>query len=228
MSTIKQIAKISGPRYERKYFINDLSINEVKILLKLNPFHFSEIFSTRHINNIYYDTKSYQCLEDNILGISKRFKVRLRWYGKSNENVNPNLEIKIKKGLLGKKRTLSLEEITLNEINTKFPNLKKFSKSLNLDLSEFIPTLINSYTRTYYLSQDKKIRITIDSNQTFGQIIRGVPIRRISDKSSIILELKYEKGNNNLATQVSQFFPFRLSKSSKYVRGLNIINGKDL
>jgi len=52
-------------------------------------------FNDRTINTIYYDTDNYITAQDNLAGISKRSKYRVRWY--DNENKNFNYEIKIKK-----------------------------------------------------------------------------------------------------------------------------------
>ena len=58
----------------------------------------SSSFPARRINNIYFETHSYDSVVDNIDGISNRTKVRYRWYGESNSNIsNGTMEFKRKK-----------------------------------------------------------------------------------------------------------------------------------
>ena len=92
-------------RYERKFLIRGLEKNQVESIIKSHPGHFSEIFESRIINNIYFDTVNMSNFSENIIGISNRSKIRIRWYGSTFGNVeNPLLEIKFKKGLLGRKK----------------------------------------------------------------------------------------------------------------------------
>jgi SPX domain protein involved in polyphosphate accumulation len=215
----------SAFRYERKFFINDLTYKNVESIIKLNPFQFSEIFHLRNINNIYYDTLFMHSLNDNILGISDRLKVRVRWYGDLFGEINePTLELKIKKGQVGKKHSIKINPFRLEigeYLHPKCPLISNYSNQINYDLNNYKPTLINSYQRKYFLSKDKMFRVTIDSNQTFIPISMNVPIKKISDKTSIIVELKYGDKEDDKARNLSDYFPFRLSKSSKYVRGLS-------
>ena len=117
----KKEMKISGYRFERKFFITGLTKYEIESVVKLHPAIFSEIFHKRHINNIYFDTFSLKNLHDNVEGASDRIKVRIRWYGELYGYIEkPVLEIKIKNGLLGKKISVPVEPFTLNEntVNT--------------------------------------------------------------------------------------------------------------
>ena len=43
-------------RYEIKYAIDDLGIEELKSALRIHPMHFRPVYSKRQINNIYFDT----------------------------------------------------------------------------------------------------------------------------------------------------------------------------
>ena len=47
------------------------------------------------------------------------------------------------------------------------------------------------------------------------------PFLKITDNNSIILELKYDANNDYSSDRISNFFPFRMTKISKYVTGLN-------
>lgn len=225
----KNNLKISDFRYERKFFITRLSKFEVESIVKLHPSVFTEIFHKRFVNNIYFDTYNFKNLYDNVEGVFDRIKIRIRWYGDLFGYIErPVLEIKIKKGLLGKKISIPIPSFYLNE-NT---NLKEMLKSIEhiqelvmIDFKSLIPTLLNRYSRKYYKSSNKKYRVTIDTDQSFHHIKQenNFFISNYEDKDSVILELKYDQSYDKEIHHVSSNFPFRVTKSSKYVTGLQKI-----
>jgi len=215
-------------RYERKFLISGITKSEIESIVKLHPALFSEIFHKRSVNNIYYDSPELNNYFDNIDGNLQRIKTRIRWYGALFDEIKkPVLELKIKKGLLGKKLSYSINSFKLdNNYNTQkiahviqnseIPNFVKTGlKALN-------PILLNRYTRKYFLSADKKYRITIDTGQAFYRIgsWHNLFIKIMPDDTNIILELKYDMAYDNDARQITNLFPFRLTKSSKYVQGV--------
>ena len=82
-----------------------------------------------------------------------------------------------------------------------------------------------TYSREYYLSHCKKYRITKDSNLDYYKISNSnnLFIGKQTDKNSIILELKYHEKDYKLAKNLSNHIPFRITKSSKYVNGIQKI-----
>ena len=84
------------------------------------------------------------------------------------------------------------------------------------------PVIFNRYKRKYFRSQDKKFRITLDSNLVFYQAEKSFDAHSIPQKRSNanILELKYSSQYDDLVSNISSFFPFRMTKSSKYVSGV--------
>jgi hypothetical protein len=220
-------------RYERKFLINNLSKQKVESIIKINPANFKEIYKERIINNIYFDTLSQNSYSDNIDGNMDRIKSRIRWYGTLfGEIANPNLEFKIKKGLLGKKSSYALNGFKLDS-NFQHKMIMEIISLSNLPLvtMEYIqhqnPILLNSYSRKYYLSSDKKYRITIDSVQIFYKIgnLNNSFSNKYKDNTNIILELKYDEFSDDNAHQITKYFPFRLTKSSKYTTGIERILG---
>ena len=107
---------ISDYRYEKKFLINELSKYEVESIVKLHPAMFSEIFHERSVNNIYFDTHQLKNYFENIEGETNRAKVRVRWYGSLFGVIkNPILEVKVKKGLLGRKYSSNFDQFSLNK-----------------------------------------------------------------------------------------------------------------
>lgn len=218
-------------RYERKYLITNYTHQEVEQLIKFHPARFSEIYHTRHINNIYFDTLGMHHYYDNVEGASDRLKVRIRWYGDLMGIIQkPTLEYKIKKGLLGKKKSYALNAFLLDNSFDK-SQIEKATDSAVIPLfvrNEVLslkPTLMNSYSRKYFLSADKKFRITIDYKLSYHQINYGRNnfIHKSCDHRTTVLELKYDAAHEPEAKAVSDQFPFSLTKSSKYLQGLERI-----
>jgi hypothetical protein len=222
------LAKPEPLRYERKYLITDYSHQDVEQLIKFHPACFSEIFHQRSINNIYFDTLGMNHYYDNIEGASDRLKVRIRWYGKLTGKISqPVLEYKIKKGLLGKKKSYLLHPFMLD---TSFDK-KQIENALRVstiplpvqhEVLSLKPALLNHYQRKYFLSAD---RITIDYKLTFYQInyLYNAFIHQSVDHHTTILELKYDSVFEPEADVVSNAFPFSVTKSSKYLQGLQRI-----
>lgn len=229
---IKENRLMENFRYEKKFLVPELDFYEIEFLVKQNPKVFSETFYERRINNIYFDSFSLGNYYDNLAGTSKRLKIRIRWYGKIFGIIkNPVLELKIKEGEVGRKISFKLNKFILDRnFSLRFLQKEIFEKSNlpnwlveKLRLSR--PILLNSYKRKYFISADKKYRITLDKNLIFFKINNQNNnfVERILDKNINILELKHSGDNDNLVSDITQHFPFRLSASSKYVYGVDLL-----
>jgi len=215
-------------RLERKFYVTDLSYVEIEHLLRLHPSLLREIYHKRMINNIYFDTHDYRFLHENVAGIADRTKVRIRWYGNLFGTIeNPVLEFKLKKGHVGTKKTFNLSKFVLDE-NLSAEKLKEWIqqgdmpdriKEICLTLQ---PVLILHYGRKYLQSFDKQFRITLDDNVTYYKFLHG--LNRLTnkkvEKQATIIELKYQNESDGSAFEISNLFPFRMTKSSKYVKGV--------
>ncbi|MDO8509343.1 MAG: VTC domain-containing protein [Nanoarchaeota archaeon] len=219
-------------RHERKFLITHITFRDIENILKLNQAMFLEAFSPRKVNNIYLDSIDLKNYQDNNDGNTKRLKIRVRWYGNLFGKIEkPVLELKIKKGEIGKKLSFPLKSFTLNN-NFSFEYLinEVFEKSslpgwLLEKLKSYQIVLLNSYKRQYFLSSNKKYRITIDSNLDFIEIQNKNNLfkRKYEDRESLIIEIKYDDKNDREVSFISQQFPFRMGKSSKYIMGMNLL-----
>ena len=199
-------------RYERKYRIEDRTYQQVyqEIMSNIGVFHIA--YPDRSVNSIYLDDNDYRALNDNLSGVSKRSKFRLRWYGESIKKIiNPILEKKIKENQLGYKKLFPLKSIAnspkqLREIfNIPFLNDESIS-----------PTVLIKYQRTYLESFDQRVRVTVDRNlQYYGMNNYSLdPFPR--NDNAIILEVKYNEEIENQISDILQSIPYRLTKNSKY------------
>ncbi len=215
-------------RYERKFFISELTRHEVESIIKLHPAMFSEIFHQRFVNNIYFDSVNLANYFSTVYGDKQRNKVRIRWYGELFGVIEkPILEFKIKNGLLGRKQSYSLNPFVLDS-RFDYETLKDvidqsdIPEIVKVTFSSLHPSLLNRYSRRYFQSKDKNFRITVDNEQSFYQINcqNNSFLNRVNDSVSIILELKYNYEMDEKAERITNYFPFRMSKNAKYVNGI--------
>lgn len=226
------IEKKHNFRFERKFTIPDIfKLTRIEQIVKHNYALFREVFHERQVNNIYFDTVGYNDYFDNVLGVSDRKKIRIRWYGDTLGAIKkPVLEIKIKKGLVGDKWSYKLKPFTLDNNFTNDMIQEVFEQSgLPKPILESVkmvtPTLLNSYIRRYFLSADNRFRITLDYKLLYYKIdkrFNNFNFAPTRDANKIV-ELKYGLKDDKDANSISTQFPFRLNKNSKYVNGVNTI-----
>jgi len=216
-------------RYERKFHVTSLSRYEIESIVKTHPAIFSESYSPRYVNNIYFDSFCMNNFHDNLQGIAERKKTRIRWYNSLFGKIEkPTLEFKVKKGLLGKKISYPIPPFQLDcntnfymQVITRICNNSDISEFEKIELKRLKPMLLNRYKRKYFLSADKRFRITIDTDLEFHRIDSVAnAFNRIPDNSSVILELKYGMDCDSDANKITNLFPFRVTKSSKYIIGI--------
>lgn len=178
-----------------------------------NPVGFKTAYPDRIVNSIYYDDINFTSYNDNLLGIGDRVKYRVRWYGESLTEIHkPVLEKKIKKSLLGTKEHTFLEDFSLT---TGAPDLIPYTNTNHL-----FPYIIVRYHRSYLLSADSLIRATIDKELQYLNLMNG-KLSQVSNKDEgLILEIKYDQGNEEIANLCTQMIPYRLTKNSKYVSAM--------
>ena len=228
----KDVSHLAEPthRYERK-FVTECDKRELEMLLKINPALFRPIYAKRAINNIYFDFHDYGLLLDGLNGSSHRYKVRIRWYGDLLGQVEkPILEIKYKQGLVGSKYSFSLPPFQLDgtfngrklknivEESTASENIKRLFSMLR-------PALLNRYQREYFLSADGLYRACIDYELEFYGVSSMAnlfsKVGTISDQC--ILELKYDLPAESQVSLITEVFPFRMTRSSKYATGMQML-----
>ncbi len=171
----------------------------------------------------YYDNLDGECRH--------RVKVRIRWYGGLRGPVErPMLELKSKSNLVNWKEQFPLAPFTMDEglsARALHDVLRRSNlpESLALDLLNLEPTLVSRYSRNYFPTPDRAHRLPIDSDIAFHAIsgscgsAPGRPFRL----DCVILELKYGLNAASAAADLTQHFPFRVSRSSKYSTGIDRI-----
>jgi SPX domain protein involved in polyphosphate accumulation len=222
-------------RYERKFVYQDMYPEDLIALEVLtNSFCFREIFHRRTVNNCYFDDAGMSCYHQNVAGDEKRDKYRLRWYGDDfSQIVNPIFEIKKKHGTVGDKLSFPFKNLKIKLDTASSQDLLKATKeaakknnflALSIAIDLLRPSLYNSYERRYFLSHCKKFRITVDYNMLFYNPLANKYTMTKRAFKDIVLELKYTTNDDKEARLLTQELSARLTKHSKYVRGVDAIN----
>jgi len=228
---MKKLEAPTNWRYERKFFISYADNHRVESAVKLHPAMFSELFHKRKVNNIYFDTYALTNFFKSVDGQSNRIKIRIRWYGDLfGEIKKPVLELKIKNGLLGGKLSYRLNMFKVDsELSDSVIRDVIESSDIPLEVKDMMRaqsmSLLNSYTRKYYQSLDRIYRITIDTNMKFIEVLPHFNkfSNELNDKVNTVMELKYDPPADDAARDITKHFPFRMTKSSKYVTGVEHI-----
>jgi len=88
--------------------------------------------------------------------------------------------------------------------------------------STLVPVLVNRYYRWYFATLDGRYRVTVDTGLTYhrvGHLANSFAHRQV-DYDNLVVELKYQSEHAGQANRVSSYFPFRMTRNSKYVTGI--------
>lgn len=231
-----------APRQERKWIPTGLSLADALLLVRQQPAAFVSAFPPRRVNNVYFDTPALGSYFEHISGVSRRTKVRVRWYGESDGSLDqPVLELKHKQGALGWKESFPLPALELEQLLAPHrPTAPPVPWDVPPDLLEPLrrlrPTLVNHYHRHYFRAASGNLRVTVDSALAFSRA--GGPARlrpRVEHRPassdgeiavgppSLVIELKFPESEVDAALAVAEAIPFRLQRFSKYVFGLRCL-----
>ncbi len=224
----KAVTEGRGGRYERKFIVTGLEPGTVEHAVRLHPAQFTEIHVRRSVNNCYFDSPDLRFFRDAVQGHGNRLKVRIRWYGDLFGPVPlPVLELKGKRGPVGSKQGFPVPPF-IHDCGLDLPQLEEWFAGVQPPaevagrLGALRPTLVNRYSRRYFQSADRRFRVTLDTVCEYYSVSppRNHAGSYAIDDASTIVELKYAAADDSAARSITSRFPFRLTKSSKYVTGL--------
>jgi len=226
-------SQLARYRYERKFLVPRESWENIQAGIRMNPGMFSGIFQPRIVNNLYLDSASLRLYFMNLEGAAERTKVRIRWYGDLFGTISkPVLELKIKRGLLGTKTSFALKPFTLDP-KFEAAHLERAVQDSDLPwdlrhrMAHLHPALVNRYHRTYYQSADTNYRITVDSDLEFLRVrsAHNSFLCKAPNVAYRVLELKFDHSHWEGAQEITNTLPFRVTRMSKYVLGLECLDG---
>lgn len=211
-------------RSEKKIVIDSANLSWARSIIRLHTSGFHQAYPPRQVNNVYFDSPDLDCFFDNIDGLNQRNKFRLRWYGESLEITKSTFEIKHKINRYNWKTSFQInEKIDLRKM--KWEEIisiirKELPDDLSMQFSPyFCPIIINQYFREYYVSFDRKVRITLDYNQCgFEQRGKISPDLRqpLFLPDITIIEIKSDEKLSSEIFNTFNELPFRTYRNSKY------------
>lgn len=216
-----------------KVFIKDIG----KFYSWLLNSPFKKSYEDRRVNSLYYDTYNLDFANDNITGLSKRIKIRARWYSKYDQNFlndfckDKNFKFEVKRKVNNLSDKVFLLEVSCNKEDTFLKRQNFLKKKLNQAISNYsiISKLLLrniifvGYKREYYQHFfSPNIRLTIDKDIACS-ISNKLPNTKksIISNNYFIVEFKFEYNMEKLVTQLLKNFPFRRIRSSKYLYALS-------
>ena len=207
-------------RFERKWVFKSKNYLALINSLLRSELFFINQYPSRKVNSIYFDDLNFSSVRENLDGISNKKKIRVRWYGIKNKLTKPQLEIKSKKGAETSKKNYSINELNdLKFFDAK--NLDKINYLVNYKIKskkKLNPLLSTHYDRQYFISNDKKIRATVDYN------LQSIFLNNLSQLNIVknfnkvcIMELKYPTKLDMHVREKLKNITLRLTKNSKFV-----------
>jgi hypothetical protein len=215
-------------RFERKFLPADLDIKTVLARVRRHPALFRETYPARMINNLYFDSADLRSYHEHVRGVGNRVKTRIRWYGPLRGAIaRPVLERKLKRGLVSGKAGHPLPPLALNGCLPRrelaealaAPSLPEM---LRWQVRGLSPVIVNRYRRLYFVSANGHLRLTVDTDLEFFDargVAGGLTPLPVS-VPPVILELKYAPEHAPEAADAASALPFRLTRCSKYVLGV--------
>lgn len=190
-------------RYELKYII-DKDMKE-KILRLADSYIREDKYAHSSIRNIYFDTDNYRLIRRSIEKPDYKEKLRLRSYGRAEEESPVFVEIKKKFNKTVYKRRLTLPyktAVNWTEGKIARPVSSQIAKEIDYFIGRYsplYPKVFLSYERDAYFSEcDKDFRITFDKKI----LCRTHDISLLSDvygtellgEDAVLMELKCAGG----------------------------------
>jgi hypothetical protein len=216
--------------YQHNYYL-------LKNWIKLHRYNFYKEYDDRNINNIYFDSFNYKAFNDNLIGIPSRLKVRYRWYGDLFSNYEKNegsLEFKFKKNIYGYKKVFKVNNFTLSSDSDWKTIKSKIMNSLSTEYKILFNNnsqkiLINRYKREYFISKNRKLRITLDKNiKIYDQRLTfKKPNFKFKNYTQdyLVVEFKFNKDDKKLLNDLDINIPIKASRNSKYINGVRAVLG---
>jgi hypothetical protein len=212
-------------RYELKYVVERLALSSLRARLRLDPSGLRAAHPPRRVQSLYLDTGTGRALAENLAGVSERCKLRFRWYGEAADRVEGALERKLRRDQLGwKERARAAAPLAL-EGARKSAFLRALARALPAAwgaraLAGLEPAQWIAYTREYYESADRRVRVTLDRELRCHDLRFGARLARTARRPLPelgVLELKARPEHEAELRAIAARLPAAASRCSKYV-----------
>ena len=224
---------MTEPRHELKYVYDGARSYSLQQELVVDGFALRRSYPDRVVRNVYFDTVGLSCYAESLAGVSKRSKLRLRWYGEMTNAESATVEVKRRLNQLGWKDQYRVGALTFDKGNWRLLRQRLRSalppKAWLLFDRLQMPVLLNSYKRSYYETLDSKVRLTIDRDLIFfDQRLRSAPNTRFDryEFAEPIFEIKCSVEDRGLASRIAKRLGLRRVRMSKYCTGVGQFVGE--
>jgi len=160
-------ARAASLRYELKLVCQQSAYHRVRMALRLHRSGLRVLYPERRVQSIYLDSHGNRALEENLAGVSRREKLRFRWYGSATDRAPGILERKLRENTLGwKQHAVITEPLELEgrrgrsfiqQLAQHVPDAWREDLLSGLQPAQWI-----SYVREYLVTADRRVRVTLD------------------------------------------------------------------
>jgi hypothetical protein len=186
-------------------------------------------FPKRFVNTLYFDTFAFECVRDNIVGLPRRRKFRLRWYHRETATggYGVQFEIKSRENRAGYKELFpvpisvgELLEFDLKSIGRLIDKAVPYSAQVPSEVFHN-PVVHVLYYRNYF-EVEPGIRVTLDTEvQVFGlQASSRLYQRKPTSYSRNVVEIKYDLKDRERVSRLLARGNMSPVRHSKYLAGM--------
>lgn len=216
-------------RHEIKFVLPAAAAEAIELWLRTSSLGFRVTHPERQVNNIYFDTPDVATVADKLAGVSRRAKVRYRWYGTDTMPAAGQLEVKQRDNAVGFKESFAVAVPPSGRSRIGFVRgLRAVLPARGRAWLDAFPDpiLLNRYRRRYHASADRGVRATVDRDLVvldqrtgpFPQLVRSARLPCV-----VILELKLAPALRARASRELTDLGFVASACSKYELGVRAI-----
>ncbi len=231
---MSEIALVEAPetdgvtlrRREVKYALQGVDVHKLHSILRANTRPVIHKYSESLVSSIYFDDNHLSSCRENFDGVSRRAKVRLRWYDKKSPGYQAFFEIKHREGYqVGKERYLIRSTIPISDWSYKDLVASLLSilppNAAALLAMRPEPVALVAYRRKHYHARQGPLRYTLDHGVCcYAQ--SGAIRPRLNFAyhlyDMVIIEAKCPLGYEQELRCELYPLELRLTRSSKYVR----------
>lgn len=212
-------------RYELKLVCQEAAHDRVRMALRMQGSAIDELYPSRVVQSIYLDTLFGRALQENLAGLSRRVKLRFRWYGEESGRVRGNLERKFRENTLGWKEVHPIDadiqvdgagrDAFVEALIEAAPEEARFQLREGLEPVQWI-----RYRRDYLTTADGLVRITLDTELvTADQRIRDTLSNSAPNPPShvLVVEVKCAPEAYEEAREIVRLLPIPVDRCSKFV-----------
>ncbi len=223
---VQHVAAIAAtaPRRELKFALRNADLGKIERVLECNlkPIAFGNS-PISHVNSIYFDDARLTACEESMAGVTRRTKLRVRWYDQPLPAGDAHFELKHHIGATIQKARVPLRiDESMHDYRTL---IERLAPSLDQTQACWLalrnePTVMVCYKRRHFRDPATGIRVTLDFDITgydqrgSRRIIRRFPA--MVDGQAVI-EVKTPEGDDRAAAALLHPLALRLTRFSKYV-----------